>query len=546
MRVLALRSAVVVVGVVVAALVGLGGPQVVGPAAVEAQVVLDPGPPGDFSWKGLNWQRRTSAENWGPAYNRRYEAANVSGPDARGYVTLRVTNDTGRSPASAEFSTTRGGFGYGTYVTVVEKRLDVMQPELVWGCLFTYDAAAAPGHTEIDVCEASAWGGGAARNEPVVQTHGYWFDATKAPGQGSVASSFVAGSASVHTHRMVWSPQRLIYETYAGQGFGGALLERTELTGSRVPVPTNEKLHFNFWVFGGNGGNPDRVEADTVVVRDFSFTPASAAATPPTTTTPTETSTSTSPLTRYPSSLSQGPHLAADVTGDGWAELVSFEPGSGSWWTTSARSDGHYGAPRRAATYATKSGWGAHLAADVTGNGRAELLSFHPGNGSWWSSPGHADGSFGAPRRAATYATKSGWGAHLAADVTGDGRAELLSFHPGNGSWWMTSVGADGTFGAPKRVATYATRTGWGAHLAADVTGNGRAELLSFHPGDGSWWSSTARSDGSFGAPKRVATYATRSGWGAHLAADVTGDGRAELVSFHPTNASWWITTAPR
>jgi hypothetical protein len=502
MRVLPLRAAVVVVVGVVAALVGLGGPKAEVLASVEAQVVVDPGPAGDFSWKGLNWQRRTSAESWGPAYNRRYDAANVSGPDARGYVTLRVTNDTGRSPVSAEFSTTRGGFGYGTYTTVVEKRLDGMQPELVWGCLFTYDAASAPGHTEIDVCEASAWGGGVARNEPVVQTHGYWFDATKAPGQGSVASSFVAGSASVHTHRMVWSPQRLAYETYAGHGFGGPLLKRTEFTGSRVPVPTREKLHFNFWVFGGNGGNPDQVKPDTVVIRDFSYTPAGTSATPSATTS-TDTSTGnstsevgsgllTSPLIRYPSSLAPGPHLAADVSGNGRAELVSFESGDGSWWTTSARSDGSFGAPRRVATYATRTGWGAHLAADVSGNGRAELVSFHPGNGSWWSSPGRVDGSFGAPQRVATYATKSGWGAHLAADVTGDGRAELVSYHPGNGSWWMTSVRADGSFGAPQRVATYATRTGWGAHLAADATGDGRAELLNFHTGDTSWWITAA------------------------------------------------------
>ena len=99
----------------------------------------------DFSWSGLDWRRRTRGEAWGPAYNRSWEAGNVSVPDARGDVTLRVTNPTGRSPVSAEMSTTRCGFGHGTYSMTVPKRLDVMQPELVWGGLFTYDPDAAPG-----------------------------------------------------------------------------------------------------------------------------------------------------------------------------------------------------------------------------------------------------------------------------------------------------------------------------------------------------------------------------------------------------------------
>ena len=230
----------------------------------------------DFSWSGLDWRRRTRGEAWGPAYNRSWGAGNVSAPDARGDVTLRVTNPTGRSPVSAEMSTTRRGFGHGTYSMTVRKRLDVMQPELVWGGLFTYDPDAAPGFTEIDVCEASAWGGGAQR-EPVTQAHGYWFDATKAPGVGSSSVSFRAGTTEdVQTHRLVWEPARLTYATYAGEGFGGTLLKRTVMTGPTVPVPSRERLHVNIWVFGGGGGDPGRVRGDSVTIRDLRFTPAEA------------------------------------------------------------------------------------------------------------------------------------------------------------------------------------------------------------------------------------------------------------------------------
>ena len=75
--------------------------------------------------------------------------------------------------------------------------------------------------------------------------------------------SFRAGtSEAVQTHRLVWEPARLTYATYAGEGFGGTLLKQTRLTGPTIPVPARERLHVNFGVFGGRGGDPGRVCTD--------------------------------------------------------------------------------------------------------------------------------------------------------------------------------------------------------------------------------------------------------------------------------------------
>jgi hypothetical protein len=248
---------------------GAGGPAQA--QEVTQTVFNDPGPAGDFSWNGLNWQRRS----WGggPHYNGLYDPANVVGPDANGHVTLKLTNPTGVAPRAAEFNTTRRGFGYGTYSIVVEKRLDRMQREIVWGCLFTYDGDLSPGHNEIDVCEASAWG---STTWPVMQAHGYWFDATKSPGEGSLAETFTVPATTVQTHRMVWEPGTITYETFSGEGFTGTLLKRTVFSGATVPVPAREAIHVNLWVFGGNGGDPDHVTPEHVTVRDLSFTAASA------------------------------------------------------------------------------------------------------------------------------------------------------------------------------------------------------------------------------------------------------------------------------
>jgi hypothetical protein len=248
-------------------------------------------------------------------------------------------------------------------------------------------------------------------------------------------------------------------------------------------------------------------------------------------------------LTSYATTTGWDTHLAADVTGNGRADLLSYYPSKGRWWITSSNPDGTFQTPRLLTTYATTTGWDTHLAADVTGNGRADLLSYYPSKGRWWITSSNPDGTFQNPRPLTTYATTTGWDTHLAADVNRDGRADLLSYHPAKGRWWVTSSNPDGIFDPPRLFTTYATTTGWGAHLAADVTDDGRADLLSYHPKRGRWWVTAPTATG-FEPPRLLTTYAVTAGWGAHRAADLTRDGRAELLSFHAPSATWWASTS--
>jgi hypothetical protein len=286
--------------------------------------------------------------------------------------------------------------------------------------------------------------------------------------------------------------------------------------------------------------------------------------------------------TSYTTTRGWAAHLAADVDGDGRADLLSYHPKRGRWWLSTGRADGTFNAPRLATSYTTTDGWQTHLAADVDGDGRADLLSYHPKRGRWWLSRGRLDGTLDPPKLATTYTTTDGWQTHLAADFDGDGRADLRSYHPKSGRWSLSSGRADGTFDPPRpfsraetpgtlfltadvdgdgkaavlryetaggrwwiggKTILYGTRTGWDAHLAADVTGNGRADVLSYHPKRGRWSITTSRDDAWFDEPRTLTRYGTTTGWQTHLAADVTGDGRAELLSYHPGRGRWWVST---
>ncbi len=217
--------------------------------------------------------------------------------------------------------------------------------------------------------------------------------------------------------------------------------------------------------------------------------------------------------------------VTGDFTGDGNDDVAGFNKGTGEWMVGVSDGQGAYDF----ATwnrFSTREGWQTHLVADVNGNGTDEILSFHPGSGNWIVQ--RSDGSSFSHSVWTRFRTRSGWESHSVGDVRGNGRDELISFHGGTGNWVVTSGGSSSVWGR------YRTTSGWDTHVA-DVTGDGRDDIATYHPSTGNWV--VNRSTGSDFVSSRWARYRTRTGW-THNVADVTGDGRADLVSFHPSTGN--------
>jgi hypothetical protein len=154
-------------------------------------------------------------------------------------------------------------------------------------------------------------------------------------------------------------------------------------------------------------------------------------------------------------------------------------------------------------------GWNQYNAltspGDLTGDGRPDLLARKAATGELFLYKGTSTGKLSARIRIAT-----NWSGYKkivgVGDITGDGRADLLAQDRANTLWRYAGNGAGG-FTSRVKVAA-----GWGASYNAvlgvgDITGDGKADLVS-RDTSGNVWRNNGTGRGTFGARTKIA-----SGW---------------------------------
>ncbi|MER6961119.1 VCBS repeat-containing protein [Streptomyces sp. NPDC000618] len=239
--------------------------------------------------------------------------------------------------------------------------------------------------------------------------------------------------------------------------------------------------------------------------------------------------------TRLPSEFFTG-----DVNGDGRTDLIGISDRRVD--IALAQGNGGFAAPILATTEFTTviSTFSNFRVVDVTGDGRAEILAvkFDTSAHIVSASPRN-DGTYAASRRAQTNATSAFQLMDAVTDVTGDGRADIVAFGQTEPQSYVAVSNGDGTF-ADFRVASndFGAGAGWRGdrpEFVADITGDRRGDIVGF--GTDGVWTANALGNGTFGTPQRVVTdLGFDQGWRnaqhPRLVADITGDGRADLIGF--------------
>lgn len=242
------------------------------------------------------------------------------------------------------------------------------------------------------------------------------------------------------------------------------------------------------------------------------------------------------------------PRHIADLNGDGYADIVGF--GQAGVLVSYGSAAGTFsGVSIAVANFGQAAGWSSdnlfhRELADVNGDGRADIVGF--GQAGTLVSLARADGTFGEPMLGtANFGTAQGWTsqdgfARMVGDVNGDGKADIVGF--GQAGTLVAMGNGDGTFQTVRlAVSNFGVAQGWTSDATfhrtlGDLNGDGRADLIGF--GQAGTLVAFANADGSFGAVTQgAADFGVAQGWSSNdsfprFAADLNGDGRADLVGF--------------
>ena len=249
----------------------------------------------------------------------------------------------------------------------------------------------------------------------------------------------------------------------------------------------------------------------------------------------------------------------SDVDGDGQADLVSANT-NGTAYVWPGNAKGSFGSAvasfNGTLNLANIDGSGHYIVgvSDVTGDGHADLVSANT-NGIAYVWRGSVSGGFGGAvdsfNGTLDLANIDGSGHYIVGvvDVTGNGRADLVSVNT-NGTAYVWPGTANGNFGPAvasfSGTLDFANIDGSGHYIVgvADVTGNGRADLVSANTNGTAYvWPGSAKGHFSSAVASFNGTLdlANVDGLGHYIVgvADVTGDGRADLVSAHTKGSAW-------
>jgi uncharacterized repeat protein (TIGR01451 family) len=225
-----------------------------------------------IEFSGYEWMVKSSNTPVGPGPNYFSGSSKNVWVDEQGQLHLKIVERDGKWYCAEVYTTE--SLGYGKYVFYVASRVDQLDKNVVAG-LFTWDDAPEYNHREIDI-EFSRWGDENKDNSLYTVQSGVLPN----PPENFIDFNLEL-NGDYSTHNFAWQSNRVSFQSIHGHYDSppdpSYVIESWDYYGGDNPIPGNEKVHINLWLYDTNeddiGDPPFNEQEAEIIIKSFEYIP---------------------------------------------------------------------------------------------------------------------------------------------------------------------------------------------------------------------------------------------------------------------------------
>ncbi|MCP3974799.1 MAG: SpoIID/LytB domain-containing protein [bacterium] len=228
------------------------------------------------------------------------------------------------------------------------------------------------------------------------------------------------------------------------------------------------------------------------------------------------------------------PTVGGDFNGDGRDDVAMVTGFNDAWWIGQS-SPGEF-AMDTWLNHAPSGNFGSPLSGDFNGDGMTDVAILHEDTGRLFV--GMSTGSRFRAEVWANHGDPDRWGSLLVGDFDGDGAHDIAEYDNFKERWRIYRLD-DGDLVREFWYDFAVTNPNWASHTVGDYNGDGKDDILSRDAATGDLI--VLFSEGTSLTPHAWQSLPHAGPWQYTLSADFTGDGTQDLATFDAVAGSWWV-----